>query len=1353
VQATDMVLSQQTYTYTNSSGIYFDELHRGYDVTDLAGRKTQYRFEDCCGLNYAIDADGAKTYTIRDSVSKRQLGTKNLIEVVGGIERFIQTTNKFDPVGAVLETMRVGTNGSVITLGKYGYDVLGRVIRSTNALGGITTNLFAVVGNQLQEITLNSDGGTRTNQYYRDGRLEKITGTAVHGIKYLYGIIQEGGQWRNYTKEIKLDTAYADTSEWTTNYQDGVGRSYKTVFAASSTFPYQETSYNSYGQVRKIRDPDGVTNLFSYHSNGEREYTAVDLNHNDTIDTSGPDRVTKSERSFVEASGGDLVRNDTYVWDTDTGGPVLKLVSRHEVSVDGLKTWSAVFPDGSDVNSAVVTRSETQLANSGNNWTRTETTWSPDGTSIVSVYDHGRLVQTLRYDASPAQIGRVDFGYDSHGRRNSTTDIRNGTTSHTFNDADQIVSVTTPNPDVLGAGPQTTTTYYNKMLQVTNTISADGGSVTNEYYRTGELKRQYGARMYPVAYSYDHAGRMKTMTNWSSFSISGAGTGARVTTWNYNQYRGWLDSKDYPDASSGNPGTTGADYTYTPGGRLKTRTWARVGTSSQRIVATYKYGFDDSVSDNHHGDLTETSYAYDPQSTPTVTTVYDRRGRVETRTQGGITTTLAYNDANQTLSESYEGSGTTLEGLSVTNGYDQFLRRTNLTALNGSTVLSRATNSYDIAGRLLTVSDGTRNATYTYLANSRLVEQILFKENTTPRLTTTRKYDKLDRLHEVENLVGGTPEAAADYGYNNANQRTRVTLADGSYWLYEYDKLGQVQRGAKYFADGMPVPGQQFNYSFDDIGNRVETRSGGDEAGMNQRTNIYTSNKLNQYSQRTIPGYVEVSGLGMANNSTIAVNGYTPWRKGEFFRKELSVANSAGSVWLDVAVTATGETVPSGKIFIPKNPEKYVDDPTGTGYDADGNLGYDGRWVYTWDAENRLIRMVSRSDAPSGSERRIEFEYDWMGRRIGKKVWNNTAGTGSPNPVRKFIYDGWNLIAALDGSSAVKQSYLWGMDLSGSMQGAGGVGGLLAINDDSLGGHFCAYDGNGNVTGLVKASDPTVITKYEYGPFGELIRASGAMAKANPFRFSTKYQDEESDYLYYGYRAYNPSVGRWLNRDPIEEEGGLNLYGMLDNDPVNYIDLYGLAMSRPLQPPQPPPTLPLRKPIPEKERACCDDRTVKKGEDELKNRYKKATDAAKKLGLKPASPPPWGSGPATCKNSSLDVLEYLVPTPSCWQCYLEERNYYSPAKDPKDDRRDHQVVICVGYFASGAKKEIIFDWWGDTKHGDNQSGGPPDKFRKEYRYPQKNTENPYWTKCSDGNPNETPPPCSGWQCSRPPVYQ
>jgi RHS repeat-associated protein len=177
------------------------------------------------------------------------------------------------------------------------------------------------------------------------------------------------------------------------------------------------------------------------------------------------------------------------------------------------------------------------------------------------------------------------------------------------------------------------------------------------------------------------------------------------------------------------------------------------------------------------------------------------------------------------------------------------------------------------------------------------------------------------------------------------------------------------------------------------------------------------------------------------------------------------------------------------------------------------------------------------------------------------------ATTGyQPSIDQRYLYDGWNLLAEQDynpvsNSYVPGQRYTWGLDLSGTMQGAGGVSGLLAIHPTSgtsSSSFVPAYDGNGNLTTLIRTTDRTVAAEYEYGPFGEALRATGAMANANPFRFSTKYCDEETGLVYYGYRYYQPQTGRWLSRDRIGERGGLNLYGFTDNRPINTYDLNGL---------------------------------------------------------------------------------------------------------------------------------------------------------------------------------------------------
>lgn len=170
--------------------------------------------------------------------------------------------------------------------------------------------------------------------------------------------------------------------------------------------------------------------------------------------------------------------------------------------------------------------------------------------------------------------------------------------------------------------------------------------------------------------------------------------------------------------------------------------------------------------------------------------------------------------------------------------------------------------------------------------------------------------------------------------------------------------------------------------------------------------------------------------------------------------------------------------------------------------------------------------------------------------------WNGSAYTLASSTL--FLYDGWNLIAELDANSsnAAVRTYAWGLDLSGSLQGAGGVGGLLFANLGS-GTHAPAYDGNGNVIGYVDMATGTKSATYEYNAFGEAIIADGPAAGLFPFGFSTKYRDSETGLIDFGLRIYIPPLGRFANHDPIEEQGGANLYAFVVNNPINFVDALG----------------------------------------------------------------------------------------------------------------------------------------------------------------------------------------------------
>ncbi len=567
---------------------------------------------------------------------------------------------------------------------------------------------------------------------------------------------------------------------------------------------------------------------------------------------------------------------------------------------------------------------------------------------------------------------------------------------------------------------------------------------------------------------------MQTMKTWQGFA---SGAGAATTTWNYDPYRGWLVSKDYPDPSSGlppsQPGTTGPTYEYTPGGRLSTRTWRRLGTDNATgIVTTYTYGF--SQTGTGHGDLVGVAYSNDPANTLGVDYTLDRLGRRSQVNCGDIVTALTYDDANEPLSESYGGG--ILDGLSLNWAHNNSLQRASLD-LGGITGTYSVTYGYSLAGRLQNVNQGDNGAVYSYLANSPLVNQIVFTNSGTTRMTTTKQYDRLNRLQAITSVSPVQPVAGFGYLYNNANQRTRATLTDGSYWLYTYDNLGQVVSGKRFWQDGTPVAGQQYEYGFDDIGNRKSAGMGGDANWGPLRQVGYTANLLNQSSLRDVPAAVDISGFANPM-AAVTVNGYTAYRRGEYFDYALSTPNGSAPWYSTVTVHSAygaGQTQ-SGNLFVPQNQEHFY-------YDADGNLTNDGRWTFTWDAENRLVKLTPNTSG--GPRNSIKFEYDWQGRRIHKQVWASTNWTSYPTNDVKFVYDGWNLLAELNGTNnAVIRSCLWGSDLSGSFQGAGGVGGLLEVTyvGAQTTNCFVAFDGNGNVSGLVNTTNSGILAQYRIRP-------------------------------------------------------------------------------------------------------------------------------------------------------------------------------------------------------------------------------------------------------------------------------
>jgi len=277
-------------------------------------------------------------------------------------------------------------------------------------------------------------------------------------------------------------------------------------------------------------------------------------------------------------------------------------------------------------------------------------------------------------------------------------------------------------------------------------------------------------------------------------------------------------------------------------------------------------------------------------------------------------------------------------------------------------------------------------------------------------------YIRLNRLTAMASQPSGsgTPPASFNYSYNSANQRTRNAFPDGSHWVYQYDWLGQVTNGARYWNDNTAVAGQQYQYQFDTIGNRTQARFGGDTNGANLRVANYSANSLNQITQRDVPGTNDIVGAALLGTN-VTVNGVAADRKLEYFHGTVGTNNASHPAWLNAIVSAGGSSV-TGGVYVAQTPEQFK-------YDADGNLTNDGHWAYLWDAENRLTKMTVNTNV--GPQYQLNFAYDYQGRRIQKLVVSNSVALYT----NRFLYDGWNLIAELKPNNAPIRTYVWGSDL------------------------------------------------------------------------------------------------------------------------------------------------------------------------------------------------------------------------------------------------------------------------------------------------------------------------------------
>jgi RHS repeat-associated protein len=337
---------------------------------------------------------------------------------------------------------------------------------------------------------------------------------------------------------------------------------------------------------------------------------------------------------------------------------------------------------------------------------------------------------------------------------------------------------------------------------------------------------------------------------------------------------------------------------------------------------------------------------------------------------------------------------------------------------------------------------------------------------------------------------------------------------------------------------------EQLSYVYEDVGN------------LNYRTNNalvenFQVNNVNELTNNNNSGTLTVVGTTTTQNSNVVtVNGTNAQVYGDatFAAPNLPLTNSYTATASDSLGRRATNTV---SVSIAANNALFQ-------YDGNGNLIYDGLRSFAYDDENQLIQVcvsnqwLSQFVYDGKMRRRIRQECAWQGG-----VWVQT------NEVY-YVYDGNVVVQERDVNNLPTTTYTRGLDLSGSLQGAGGIGGLLARTSQAYadaplaGQSYYHCDGNGNVTMLINDSQ-AIVAKYLYDAFGNILSKSGLLADANLYRFSSKEAHPNSGLVYYLYRYYDPNLQRWPNRDPIQEMGGVNLYKFVLNRPISLTDKFGLS--------------------------------------------------------------------------------------------------------------------------------------------------------------------------------------------------
>ncbi|WP_334319774.1 RHS repeat-associated core domain-containing protein, partial [Termitidicoccus mucosus] len=937
-------------------------------------------------------------------------------------------------------------------------------------------------------------------------------------------------------------------------------------------------------------------------------------NHVSAVTTSGT--LTRTTETFRNGFG-DII----LLTEPARDGTAQPAATQYEKEIDtttGRRTETIINPDGStlvaeyhldgQVRHAHGT-AQTEKHYEYGTWTdglwRLERTGPADSDTWTKTYSDrlGRVVKTETHLGNGA-LAVTTTHYNVKGQIESTTDADGLTTLYAYNNLGEQTRVALDlnnNGTIDLAGPDRVTeilkqyindTEFGPSEEITNLGYPEDGSA-EPLVTSVDVRSLDDLKTRSESFGRVRASVVTRSIN-GDYTVTSTAPGGVTTVATY--VGGLMVSQQSDDANSVRLSRT--DFTHDALGRAITQTDARLGTT------TMEYDTAGQLTKITTPDGSETAYTHDsmgrvikitlPDGTEQFTD-YDQQGRV-IKKWGAQQYTVAYvfdvlgNQAELHTFKDGDGVAPQITAWIYDTG-GRLLQKQyadghgpSYTYSLGGRLLTRTwarpgldnqplttTYSYTNAGELASVdySDATPDVNYTY---DRLGRQISVTDGAGTRAYSYRASDGALESETHSGLFNATLSRE----YDSLGRLIKTQLDDTHAVTYAHDSAGRINQVGRA-VPGEPQPEETFTYAYLPDSNLIASVTGPAHTVLNTyETNrdvlvkkenkvgtttisqhIYTVNAIGQRTVR------EQTGTAFATPSTDA---FTYNSRGEVIG---SINTQRPSLNTAYTFDGIGNRQTSQDAFGPRdytantlNQYTHVGAPQAApvspSYDLDGNMLADGTGrAFAWDAENRLIAV--ETDAT-----RVAYAYDGQSRRVRRTEFSraNPLASWEQTADRFYLYDGWNVIAEYTTGSAgilpaLACSYVWGLDLSNAVQGVGGVGGLLSAKEGETAKYF-TFDGNGNVSEMLD-NGGNMQAHYEYDPFGNTTVGTGLWANNNVWRFSTKPVDAASGLYYYGFRFYDPTSGRWLNRDPLSENGGANLYVFSQNSAISRIDMLGLC--------------------------------------------------------------------------------------------------------------------------------------------------------------------------------------------------